>query len=296
MGGLCTSDTQPATSSQTVIQGTQIPEWVSKGGQELFGQAKNLAQQEYPAYGGARVAPASADETSSQALLRGNLGAYIPYVENAGALTARSGKQWSGDVADEYMNPYQKNVTDIAADELRRNAAIERKDLGAASSAFGAFGSARHGVLEAENERNLGQQISDLYAKGQAAAYEDASTKFNADRSAALSAGQQYGALGSLRSTLGYTDADTLMASGEKQRALTQQSLDTAYNDFLQQREWPYRQVNFATGTLSGVPYEQSTTSTTTGTTPVQQPSVLGQVAGLGLTGAALGNLAGWWG
>lgn len=296
MGGLCQTDATPEITHQNVLNNTDIPEWVSKGGQEIFEQSKLLAQEEYPAYDAPRVADTSGDEQASYGLVRDNAGAYTPFLTDAQGMTAAAGQGWNADVASEYMNPYQKNVTDIAANEMRRNADIRKLDLNAAAPAFGAFGSARHGVLEAEMERNLGKEIGEMYAKGQAAGYENASQRFDADRTAKLASGQQMGALGNLQSTLGYQDADMLMRSGEQQRKQEQRSLDTAYGDFLEQREWPYRQVNFSTGVLKGVPYETKSTQQGSGTELLQQPSTVGQVAGLGLTGAAIGNMAGFWG
>jgi len=293
MGALCQTDVEPVVTHSTTVQDTDIPEWVSRGGQELFEQSKILAQEDYPTFGGPRIAGTSGDEESAYGLVRENLGAFQPYMERATNLTEAGSAQWDQATAEKYMNPYQNLVTDIAADELRRNASIRKKDLGAAAPQFGAFGSARHGILEAENERNLGKEISELYLKGQAAGYENAAERFNEDRSAFITGGQQMGALGQLDANLGYSDADVLLRSGEQQRGQTQRNLDTAYQDFLEQREWPYRQVNFATGVLKGVPFESTLIDNRQDTQLIQQPSALGQVAGLGLAGAALGNAFG---
>ena len=56
MGSLCTNQPIVLPDSSKVVQGTQIPEWVSAGGKQLFEQAIELAQQEYPQYTGDRVA------------------------------------------------------------------------------------------------------------------------------------------------------------------------------------------------------------------------------------------------
>ena len=142
--------------------------------------------------------------------------------------------------------------------------------------------------LDAEAQRNLTQSIGDLYAKGQSEAYNNAQQAFNADRQAALAGAGQMSALGQLGQTMGYLDADMLMRSGEKQTATGQKQLDIAYQDFLRQQDWPYQQVNWATGVLKGVPYNQTSTSQQTGTQLVQSPSVLGQLAGLGMAGAGM--------
>lgn len=295
MGDLCDTNVTPTVSPTSTVGSTDIPEWVSKGGQELFEQSKILAQEDFPVFGGPRVAGTTGDESLAYDLTRQNLGAYQPALTDAMGLAQQGGRQWNADVAQDYMNPYQNMVTDIAADELRRHGDIRNKDLGLAAPQYGAFDSARHGVLEAENERNLMQEISDLYAKGQAAAYESGAQRFDADRLAALNAAGQTAGLGQMQSALGFQDADVLLRSGQTQRDQAQTNLDTAYSDYIDQREWPYRQVNFATGVLKGTPYESKTLTEGYNTQLLQQPSALGQIAGLGLTGAALSN-AGFFG
>jgi hypothetical protein len=48
--------TEALPTSSEVLSGTEIPEWVSAGGKQLFEQAIELAQQDYPQYTGDRVA------------------------------------------------------------------------------------------------------------------------------------------------------------------------------------------------------------------------------------------------
>tara|TARA_R100000656_G_scaffold117522_3_gene90936 strand:- start:2957 stop:4027 length:1071 start_codon:yes stop_codon:yes gene_type:complete len=44
MGGLCTTGIETVPTETDVMEGTQIPEWVSKGGQMLFAESINLAE------------------------------------------------------------------------------------------------------------------------------------------------------------------------------------------------------------------------------------------------------------
>ena len=46
MGSLCTNQPIVLPDSSKVVQGTQIPEWVSAAGKQLFEQASELAQSE----------------------------------------------------------------------------------------------------------------------------------------------------------------------------------------------------------------------------------------------------------
>lgn len=53
---LFATGTEALPTSSTVLSGTQIPEWVSAGGKQLFEQAIELAQQPFPEFTGERIA------------------------------------------------------------------------------------------------------------------------------------------------------------------------------------------------------------------------------------------------
>tara|TARA_R100000808_G_C2155393_1_gene167763 strand:- start:15898 stop:16965 length:1068 start_codon:yes stop_codon:yes gene_type:complete len=55
MGGMCTAQTEIIPTETDVLEGTEIPEWVSKGGQLLFAEAVNLADQPLQTFDGARL-------------------------------------------------------------------------------------------------------------------------------------------------------------------------------------------------------------------------------------------------
>ena len=46
MGSLCTNQPIVLPDSSKVVQGTQIPEWVSAAGKQLFEEASELARSE----------------------------------------------------------------------------------------------------------------------------------------------------------------------------------------------------------------------------------------------------------
>lgn len=283
MGGLCDTSPDPVPTSTTVVSGTSIPEWVSAGGQRLFGEAESLAQRPYTPYAGPRIAGLSEGEERAGALSMA--GADPGDIPGARALIKGGSTRWTDPgVAESYINPFTKGVTDIAARETERRNLAERPGRGGRAVAAGAFGGARHGVQEAENRRNLDQIISDIYMRGGAEAWNTGRTAFGADAARMLQGG---GAL----SALGQTGLSNLLTTGGQERGIEQAGLETAYGDFREQRQWPYSQLNFALGALSGTPYEVDKTTTSTGTALVPQQSPVQTAAGLGLTGAGIYNL-----
>ena len=55
MGGFCTTGTQTIPTETDVLKGTEIPEYVSQGGQLLFSEAVNLAEQPLATFEGSRL-------------------------------------------------------------------------------------------------------------------------------------------------------------------------------------------------------------------------------------------------
>jgi len=288
MGGLCSSDTVSTPSSTNTVSSTSIPAWMSQGGENLFNQASALAERPFEAYTGQRVANFTPDTQAAFTGVRNTQGAYQPQLAEAGALTTQAGKAFDQAAYEQYANPFQQNVTDIAGREMNRQYDQSLLGQNAQAQQAGAFGGSRHGILNAENERNRMQNMSDLQFRGAQQGFQNAQQMFGTDQARALQAGSQAGQLGALQSQLGYQDAQALQGIGAQQQALDQQSLDTAYGDYLEQREYPYRQTNFALGALRGSPYETRTTATGTGMSTSAAPSILGQVGG------ALGALGGY--
>ena len=80
--------------------------------------------------------------------------------------------------------------------------------------------------------------------------------------------------------------ASGLFTAGQARRNLDQQALDMAYADYVEQRNYPQSQINYALGVLQGTPYDTRNISLTQGQQFIQSPSIYGQTLG------GLGSLA----
>ena len=56
MGVFCTQSTTTLPDPKSVVSGTQIPEWVSAAGRQLYEQSAEMAASPFPQYTGQRVA------------------------------------------------------------------------------------------------------------------------------------------------------------------------------------------------------------------------------------------------
>ena len=90
--------------------------------------------------------------------------------------------------AEEYMSPYQQAVTDIEKREATRQSNMLGQQLQGQAVQQGAFGGSRSALVEAERQRNLGQQLGDIQTRGSQSAFQQAREQFNAEN---LQAGLQ---------------------------------------------------------------------------------------------------------
>lgn len=129
---------------------------------------------------------------------------------------------------------------------------------------------------------------------GQAAqAQNEQSKQFGANYglqglSTQLQAAQAQGQLGSLENATDINTLNAQLAGGNAERAINQEGITADYNEFLTQRDYPMKQVQFEQSMLQGLP-----TSTVTNT--AAQTSTAGNIAsavgGLGSLFTGLSNL-----
>jgi len=191
-----------------------------------------------------------------------------------------------------YMSPYQQSVTDVAKTAAVREAqmAQQAQNLGAARQ--GTYGGARQTLAQAEREKNLLSNLSNIQAQGSQSAYDRAlqSQQFGANLGL-----QGYGQAGQAASTLGQLGGQQLGAQkeiiglqsqmGKEQQALEQNKINQAIQDYAIAQQYPFMQLAQMNAMLRGLPMQTQTTQLYQA-----QPSALQQ--GIGLAGAA-GSLFG---
>ncbi len=87
-----------------------------------------------------------------------------------------------------YMSPYMQAVVDATKRESIRDTDIMRQQQDAQAAKMGAFGGSRHGIVDAERERNLGTRLSDIQSQGLQSAFTNAQQQFNQEQQSRLQA------------------------------------------------------------------------------------------------------------
>ena len=218
-------------------------------------------------------------------------------------------QQFTGNNVQAYMSPYMQNVVERQQADARRQSDIAMQAQNAQAARSGAFGGSGNQLMRMQAMGNLARQQGDIQAKGLQDAYAQAMGQFNQSQAQNLAGQQlnaqqqQFGAgLGLQGLQTAMTGAKSLADIGQtqygqnlglldvqnrfggQQQQQVQNVLNNQYQDFLNYQNQPYKQMGFMSDIIRGLPMSQL--SSTMYQTP---PSMLQQVAGLGITGKALG-------
>ena len=221
-------------------------------------------------------------------------------------------QQFTGNNVQAYMSPYMQNVVERQQADAQRQSDIARQAQGAQAARAGAFGGSGDYLMRGQAAGNLARQKGDIQAKGLQDAYAQAMGQFNQSQAQNLAGQQlnaqqqQFGAgLGLQGLQTAMTGAKSLADIGQtqygqnlglldvqnrfgaQQQQQVQNALNTEYQDFLNYQNYPYKQMGFMSDMIRGLPMSQLSS-----TMYQQPPSMLQQVAGLGITGKALGAFA----
>lgn len=317
---------QPLPSSTSSLTTSQVPQYLSDYLYNLMSGAYSAAQEEYQPYTGPRIAGFSPDQLAAFDVTRQTSGAYKPQLaaaeQSAGAGAGLSPTEAAQPyfnaasanvpgVINQYMNPYQENVTnrmgDIAARQIREKLMPE---LGDTFTRAGQFGSTRQQELAQRGVRDISEglasQIGAQLAQGYTTAGQQAQEDLRRQASIGQAAGTLTGtemqnlanlanvqaSLGQKEQALGLQGAGALETIGMTQQGQAQKNLDLAYQDFLRQTQYPKEQIRFLNEAVRGLPSGGGTqTGATTSMGQSYSASPLAQLASAGMSAAALSNL-----
>jgi hypothetical protein len=285
----------------------------------------DISKNPYQQYGGERIAgfqpmqqQAFEGAANMQPSAQLGLGTGLAGAAGLGALGTNyqggnfRGGQFDSQAAQQYMSPYTQNVVDYQKSQALRDFQIAQPMRNAQAVQQGAFGGSRSAIVDAEAQRSLNSQLQGIEATGQQNAYANAQQQFNTDQARRLQAqgmgeaSRQYGAgLGMQGLQTGLQAASTLgqlgqtqygqqlginqlqSQYGQQQQQQAQRPLDMAYQDFMNQQNYPYKQLGFMSDMIRGLPLGQQSTA------QVYQapPSAIQTVGALGLGAYGINQL-----
>jgi len=256
-GGLvCGGGGSSPSPSSTVVSSTELPDWAKGYAKDTLANAANLTdinKNPYKTYDQPRIAGFSPMQEQAQTAASNMSAGPEAFQQNIGS----------------YMSPYMQNVVDVQKQEAARQSGIMGTQQQAQATQSGAFGGSRDAIMRAERERNLGQQMNQIQAQGSQAAYDQAANQFRQGLTQDVAINQlqnQYG--------------------GQQQQQ-AQRGLDLGYQDFLNQQNYPYKQIGFMSDLVRGLPLGQQSTQAMY----QAPPSAIQSVGALGMGAYGVGQL-----
>ena len=258
---------------------TNLPEYAQPYFTRLLGRTEYESLNPYRTYTGQRLAERSplAEQVSARQTALGLAGA--PREAAEASQLARTSvvapQTFDTGIANMYMNPFQKLVQS------------------------GGLGGYREAILQAERERNLGQRLGDIEARGQRDSFAQAQQQFERDRANQLNAARQQlasaqflGSQAPMQQRLAFDRLRQAQQAQEVGRNFRQAGLDMAYKDFLNQIAYPRQQLGFYGQVLQGLPVTPGTQVSQYAPTPSGTQQLLGLgLGGLGLYRALQGGM-----
>ena len=258
-----TGSTDPLVGQKTGTS-QSLSDWAGGYVTDMLGKGAALADLPYETYTGPLTAGQSELETKA---FEGIAGLTIP-TDAMGAFTPDT---FSAESAQQYMNPYLQAALNPQIEEARRQAEITRlQDAGRLTKA-GSYGGSRQAVLESIGNRDLGQNLAAITGEGYRTAYDKALGQFNVEQGRSMEAQEA-------ANIYGLSALQKIADLGAKQRAIEAEGIAADKTQFEEERDFPYKAVQFQQSLLQGLPLETQDYSYMQ---PSQLSSVLSGAGGL---------------
>jgi hypothetical protein len=251
-GDTSTGGANPVIGKEAGIE-SSLSNWAGDYVTDMLGQGKALGNQAYQSYQG----PLSAGESGLQQQAFTGIG-------NLQAPTNMGVNAFTAADAQAGMNPYLMSALNPQLEEARRQSEISRVANAGRMTQAGAFGGSRQALMDMENQRNLETTLADITGKGYASAYDRAREQFNLDRDKT----NQYG----------FDVLSRQEGAGATQRGIESEGMAADYAQFKEERDFPYKQVQYMQSLLQGLPLESQSVSYNAPSTAAQYAQTAGTI------------------
>ena len=292
------SKAQPGTTTN-VVQQKLAPE-IAPFAKEVLTDAQALyksnLEKGYDPYTGQTIAPLTPEQQQAMAGISGLVGTTRPLQEEALATYRQGGDQFTPEVAQQFMSPYQQSVVDIEKRKAQENFEgniMPQFEANAISRGGGPGGlGTRAGIEAAELQRGQSQLLADIQAKGSQSAFADARKGFEQQQTRERQMAGDVAKLGPAMFASGLQEQGALQSVGEEKQQLGQSVMDESYFKFLEEQQFPQQQLANYSGFVYGNPAAGMVNQTGSGTKSAYQPSFGQNIMGIGsmLASSAMRN------
>ena len=207
---------------------------------DMLGKGQALGNEGYNAYMGPLTAGASGLQDQA---FQGIAGLTLP-TDQMG-VSGYAPQEFTGANVQQYMNPYLQASLNPQLEEARRQAGISEAQN--ANKFAGAYGGSAQALFNAEANRNLGQNLSAITAQGYSDAFDRGLGQFNTAQDRASLAQDKV-------NLYGQQGLQNLADMGATQRGIESEGITADRLQFEEERDFPYKQVQYMQSLLQGLP------------------------------------------
>lgn len=270
----------PADYLAPTTSETSLPAWFQSATRGLITDASAIAGEPYAPYGGPRVAGLTdlQNQALGNASTAGQAGA--ANMAQGANLAAQAGNtQFNQNDFNQFLSPYTQGaanrIAQLGQQDLTQNIlpSINNSFIGSGMP----FGS-RHADVTSQALNNSQQNILGQQAQLVNNDYNNAMTNYQGALQRQAQTGGILSGIGSAQTQNDMQTGGYQNLMGGVQQANQQTNLDTAYQDFLNQKQYPLQQLDTVNSILKGYsPYQSITKDSTTGSAlPAAQTSNAG--------------------
>jgi hypothetical protein len=229
----------PAVGTRTGVESSLSP-YVGPYVTDMLGKGAALADTPYEAYTGPLTAGASGLQETAFGGLAGltiptdTMGTYAP-------------EELTATAAQGLMNPYLMAALNPQLEEARRQSDLERQRTASRLMQAGSFGGGRQAVMEAANQEALLRNLAGITGTGYRDAYDRAVDQFNVQQDRGLDASTR-------RDRFGLDALAAQLGAGGVQRGIESEGITADKLQFEEERDYPYKQLQYAQSLLQGLP------------------------------------------
>ena len=228
-------------ANTTRAEESALGSWAGPYITDMLGRGQALAQTPYTKYGG----PLTAGESALQEKAYQGIGSLYAPTTQMGAYAPTSFTE--AGVAQSYMSPYMQMALEPQIAEAQRQSEIKRVQQASRLGKAGAYGGGRQAIMESELDRNLLRNVADIYGTGIEKAYTQGMGQFNKEETARKQAQE-------MLNTYGFDVFAAQRKAGEEQRGIESEGIAADYEQFKEERDYPYKQLQYQQSLLEGLP------------------------------------------
>jgi hypothetical protein len=235
-----------STTGQSIVgqetgRESSLSNWAGPYVTSMLGKGAALSNENYQGYSG----PLTAGQSNLQnQAFQGIAGLTVP-TEQMGNYQPQSFTQEG--TAQQYMNPYVNAALQPQLDELRRQSEMSRVQQAGRLTQAGAYGGSRQALADVELSRAMLANMANVTGQGYNQAYQQAQGQFNTEQ-------QQGQQSQNFANQFGLQALANQIQAGQIERNIEQEGITADRLQFEEERDFPYKQVQYQQSLLQGLP------------------------------------------